>query len=155
MERLVEARRLDLEAYRLQDPKLAAEAFEGRIRVSADVVSERRELVFPPGSVRVPTDQPLGDLAIHLLEPQAADSFFQWGFFHDILSRTEYAESYAMEPLARQMLEADRDLRAEFEQRLDEDETFRESARARLSFFYRKTPYWDERYLLYPVARER
>ena len=154
MERTDEERRLTLDAYRLTDPTLAGEAYEGHVRVSAGLTVERREMIYPPGSVRVPTDQPLGDLAIHLLEPAAGDSFFQWGFFHEILSRTEYAEAYAMEPLAQQMLEADPQLRAEFEKRLENDEAFRDSARDRLNFFYEKTPYYDERYLLYPIARE-
>ena len=59
-----------------------------------------------------------------------------------------------MEPLARQMLEADPALAAEFETRLEDDEAFRDSARDRLYFFYGKTPYYDEQYLLYPIARE-
>ncbi|MFQ5527484.1 MAG: hypothetical protein ACE5GX_14620 [Thermoanaerobaculia bacterium] len=72
----------------------------------------------------------------------------------EVLSRTEYFEAYAMEPLARRMLAADPELRAEFEARLEADEEFRGGARARLDFFYQCTPYYDQRYLLYPVARE-
>jgi hypothetical protein len=154
MERIEQPRILDLEFYRLREPELASEAYEGHVRVTAASSVERLETTFPAGSVRVPTDQPLGDLAMHLLEPQAGDSFFQWGFFLEILSRTEYAEAYAMEPLAQQMLEEDPELKAEFEKRLEEDEAFRNDPRARLYFFYEKTPYYDQRYLLYPVARE-
>jgi hypothetical protein len=155
MERIDEARRLELETYRLVEPELATEAYEGHVRVTAELLVDRQEVTYPPGSVRISTDQPLGDLAMHLLEPASGDSFFQWGFFHEILSRTEYAEAYAMEPLAQQMLEADPALKAEFEKRLQDDEAFRNSARERLNFFYEKTPYYDQRFLLYPIARER
>ena len=48
-------------------------------------------------AVRVPTDQPLGDLAILLLEPAAPDSFFAWGFFNEILQPTEYVEGYVID----------------------------------------------------------
>jgi murein tripeptide amidase MpaA len=155
MERFDIERRVGVERYRFRGVDLADEPYEGRVRVEAEVVVESEEVTFPAGSVRVTTDQPLGDLVVYLLEPQAEDSFFQWGFFLEVLTRTEYAESYAMEPLAAQMLEADPGLRAEFERRLDEDEAFRKSPSDRLRFFYERTPYWDERYLLYPVARER
>ena len=49
--------------------------------------AERRRERFAPGSARVPTDQPLGDLAVLLLEPASPDSFFQWGFFPECCSR--------------------------------------------------------------------
>jgi hypothetical protein len=155
MERLDEERRVSVERYRLRGVDLADEPYEGRVRVEARVVVEEGEATFPAGSVRIATDQPLGDLAVYLLEPRAADSFFQWGFFLEILTRTEYAESYAMEPLARRMLDADPELRSEFEELLEKDEDFRKSSSDRLRFFYERTPYWDDRYLLYPVARER
>jgi hypothetical protein len=41
----------------------------------------------------ITTDQPLGDLAMVLLEPLSKD-FFRWGFFFFHLSGTEYIESY-------------------------------------------------------------
>ena len=58
-----------------------------------------------------------------------------------------------MEPLAARMLAEDASLAEEFRRRLATDPVFRGSPRARLDFFYRRTPYWDSRYLIYPVAR--
>ena len=52
------------------------------------------------------------------------------------------------------MLEADPVLRREFQARLKSDEEFRADADARLRWFYERTPYYDEQFLLYPVARE-
>ncbi len=155
METLSEAREIEAEVYRIEDAQLASSAYEGRIQVkSSTPKAARQRMLFPAGSVRIPTDQPLGDLAVLLLEPASRDSFFQWGFFLEIFSRTEYVERYVMEPLARQMLAEDPGLRAEFEARLAADREFRASAAQRLSWFYERTPYYDERYLLYPVARE-
>jgi hypothetical protein len=110
--------------------------------------------VFPPGSVRVPTDQPLGALATYLLEPESEDSFFAWGFFAEVLSRVEYMEPYAIAPMAERMLAGDPLLKAEFETRLKEDEAFAASPLRRLQFFYERSPFYDQRYLLYPVGRE-
>jgi hypothetical protein len=113
-----------------------------------------RDVTFGPGSVRVPTDQPLGDLAILLLEPEAPDSFFQWGFFHTALQRTEYAEAYILEPMAQRMLDSIPELRAEFEKRRRDDPAFAANPKARLDWFYRRTPFYDDQANLYPVARE-
>jgi hypothetical protein len=109
---------------------------------------------YPAGSWRVSSDQPLGTLAAVLLEPLSPDSFLQWGFFHSILQRTEYAEAYALEPLAEKMMAADPALAAEFRKKLTTDAVFRGSADERLRWFYSRTPYFDDRWLLYPVGRE-
>jgi hypothetical protein len=41
----------------------------------------------------------------------------------------------------------------EFERRLRTDSNFAKSPAARLDFFYRRHPSWDERLNLYPVYR--
>ena len=89
-----------------------------------------------------------------LLEPASPDSFFQWGFFLEVMQRTEYVEAYIMEPTAQAMLEADPDLEAEFRGKLLEDPEFAASPRDRLQWFYERTPYFDDRWNLYPVGRE-
>ncbi len=128
---------------------------EGRVPIVATGVShETRTATFPPGSVRVSTDQPLGALAAHLLEPESEDSLFAWGFFSEILQRVEYMEPYAIAPMAERMLADDPTLKAEFEKRLKEDEGFAASPLRRLQFFYERSPFYDDRYLLYPVGRE-
>ncbi len=152
---LPEAQTLEVEMYRVPEAKVGATAVEGRVLVDPGTpVLERRRETFPALTVRVPTDQPLGDLAIALLEPHAPDAFFRWGFFLGVLQPTEYAEAYIMVPTAERMLAEDPALRAAFEQRLAEDQQFAANPRARLRWFYERTPYADERVRLYPVARE-
>ena len=154
MERTDAPTTLDVEMYRLVAPRLDTEPLEGRVRVDAGAAIERRRETFPPGSVRVPFDQPLGVLAVLLLEPASPDSFFQWGFFHEILQRTEYAEAYVMEPTASRMLDADPALAEEFRKKLFDDPAFAGDADARLDWFFRRTEYHDSRWMLYPIARE-
>jgi hypothetical protein len=146
---------LTLEADRIIDPKLAAASFEGRVGVTATFKAERRRMRLPAGTVRVPTDQPLGDLAVLLLEPSSPDSFFQWGFFLEVLQPTEYVEAYIMAPMAEAMLREDPALRAEFEKKLAAEPDFAKSPRDRLQWFYTRTPFFDEAWRLYPVWRER
>jgi hypothetical protein len=154
-ETLKSAQTRTLEMYRLDSAKPAAQPFEGRHLMSAKVKGETRPETFPAGSIRVPTDQPLGDLAIALLEPESSDSLLAWGLFPEILQRTEYIEGYIIAPMAEQMLAADPKLKAEFEAQLAADEKFAKDPTARLQWFYERTRFYDDRYLLYPVGIER
>ena len=155
IEQITAPRDLEVDMYRLVDPKLKSEAFEGRVQFTTRAKIERRKERFAAGSWRVSTDQPLGQLASLLLEPESGDSFLQWGFFLSILQRTEYIESYIVEPLAEKMLADDPKLAEEFRRKVAGDAAFRADSTARLRWFYERSPYWDERWLLYPVARER
>jgi hypothetical protein len=159
MESLPAARTMTLEMYRLVNPQAQTNSgfhpFEGRHALKTGVKAEARQETFPAGSVRVPADQPLGDLAVALLEPQSNDSFLAWGFFLEILQRTEYIEGYVMAPLAERMLATDSKLKAEFESRLAADAKFAADPSARMKWFYERSPYYDDRYLLYPVGLER
>lgn len=153
VERTSAPREVEAEMYRVTDFKLGA-PFEGHVTVTPTLAVERRRELFPAGSARVTADQPLAELAALLLEPASPDSFFQWGFFLEVLSRTEYVEAYVMEPMGAAMLAEDPALKAEFEQRLKQDPAFAASPAERLQWLYRRTPFADERHGLYPVARE-
>jgi hypothetical protein len=155
LETLTAPRTLALELYRIANPKPAALPNEGRHSVTAEVKAERHTETFPAGSVRVTTDQPLGDLVVAMLEPQSRESLFAWGFFPEILQRTEYIEGYVIAPLAEKMLAEDPRLKAEFEARLAADPEFAKNPTARLQWFYERTRFADERYLLYPIGVER
>jgi hypothetical protein len=155
MEIAATPRLVAVEMLRLKSPKIAGEAAEGHVAISvAEVAPERRDWTFPLGSARVSVDQPLGDLVVLLLEPQSSESFFAWGMVPEVLTRVEYIEPYAIAPLADRMLAADPALKAAFEARLAVDPAFAGDPRARLAWFYERTPFYDDRYLLYPIARE-
>jgi hypothetical protein len=103
--------------------------------------------------VYISTDQPLGDLAMVLLEPKSKDSFLSWGFFDPIFQRTEYIEAYVVEPTIIKMLEESPELQKEFNEKKATDTVFANDPNAIYTWFYSKTKYYDERYLLYPVGR--
>ena len=160
IEQLTEPLTTHAEVYHLPDAGIAEPSgwtpnpFEGHIRIDpGKPVKQVIETTFPAGSYRINTDQPLGELLVLMLEPQAPDSFLQWGFFLEIFTRTEYAEAYVMEPLAQKMLDNDAGLKQRFEEKLASDDEFAVSPRQRLMWFYEQTPFYDEQYLLYPVAR--
>jgi len=145
----------ELDHYRLVDPVASATPFEGRHTMTTRVQSQFTQLTLPAGTVRVSTDQPLGDLAIALLEPEHLDSLAAWGFVPEILTRTEYIEGYVIAPLAERLLEEDPQLKAEFEAKLQAEPDFANDPEARLQWFYQRSPYFDQEYLRYPVVIER
>jgi hypothetical protein len=139
--------------YRFSAVTYAALPFEGRVRIaSLEAKAVREDLNFPAGSMLVPMNQPRAHLIAHLLEPLAPDSLVKLGLGDGFMSRAEYAEPRVLEAKARAMLAADVALRAEFDAKLA-DPIFAASSDARLNFFYQRTPYFDQNYLRYPVAR--
>jgi murein tripeptide amidase MpaA len=155
METLTAPRTVSVEMLRLDDPVVSQTTNEGHVPITVGKVTpRRRDWVYPAGSVRISTDQPLGDVVVLLLEPQSSESFFAWGMFPEVLNRVEYIEGYAIAPLAEKMLAADPELKSQFEAKLAADPAFAKDQDARLSWFYERTPFYDDRYRLYPVGRE-
>ena len=159
MDIITQPREVSVEMYRItghvfEDDNHIMQPFEGHVQVTGTTKTESRKQLFPAGSVYITTDQPLGDLAMMLLEPTSKDSYFSWGFFHSIFQRTEYMEAYVMEPMAKKMLADSPALQKEFEEKKAADKAFANNQNAILTWFYSKTKYYDDRYLLYPVGRE-
>lgn len=152
LRRLTAPATLEVDSYRLTEPRWQAAPFEGRhpLAVKAERIRGQRR-AYPAGSVVVPMDQASSAVAAHLLEPQGLDSFVAWGFFDSIFEQKEYAEAYVMEKLSREMLAKDPNLRAEFERALA-DPNFAASPVRRLDFFFRRSPWWDDRIGQYPVG---
>jgi len=125
--------------------------FEGRFRVSASFEYIPAINVDLDGWYQVNTQQKSGELAVHLLHPEAPDSFFSWGEFNTIFQRTEYMENYALIPYARQMLKDNPKLALAFDKKINNDKEFAKDADARLNWLYEHSPFYDQAYLKYPI----
>ncbi len=150
---LAETQMIEIGSYRFHDIEWAKEPWEGRHRLNFSMEESRETREFPVGSAVVITNQRTNQIVAHLLEPKAPDSFIRWGFFNTIYSQKEYFESYVMERIAREMLDESPELRIEFDSLLAADTVFASSPRQRLTFFYERSPYWDQTVKLYPVGR--
>jgi hypothetical protein len=142
-----------VQTFRATKATPGASTFEGRTAMTLEGAwaDERRDV--PAGSLFVPIAQPRARLLMTLLEPASPDALVTWGFFNAAFERKEYMEDYVAEDVAREMLARDPAVKAAFEKRLAEDPAFARSPQARLDFFYRRHPAWDERLNLYPVYR--
>jgi Zinc carboxypeptidase len=143
----------DVETFRATKASFSPSPSEGRTTVTIDGSwgSEHRDV--PAGSLYVPIAQPGSRLILALLEPQSSDSFAAWGFFNVAFEVREYMEAYVNEQVAEEMLAKDPALAAEFKRRLANDSKFAADPEARLEFFYRHHPSWDDHYRLYPIFR--
>jgi hypothetical protein len=143
---------LTVRSYRFRDVSWQEQPYEGRHPLDFQVESIREERELPAGTWVVDLRQRAARVAIHVLEPQAPDSYVQWGFFDPIFSRTEYVESYVIEAMAREMLARDPDLARQLEAAKAADPEFAGDPRAIRDWFYRRTPYCDDRVNIYPVG---
>lgn len=73
VEPVAASRRVELDMVRLSNVKLGAPS-EGHVPLTAEFRHEGRTVTMPPGSVRVPSDQPLALVAAALLEAESPDS---------------------------------------------------------------------------------
>ncbi|WP_350635119.1 M14 family metallopeptidase [Pseudoalteromonas sp. GW168-MNA-CIBAN-0100] len=148
--KLVGANTQPLKVAKVADYTFDKAPFEGRFRVSASFDYVPAINVDLDGWYQVNTQQKAGELAVHLLHPEAPDSFFAWGEFNTIFQRTEYMENYALIPFARQMLKDNPKLALKFDEKL-KDKSFASDADARLNWLYEQSPFYDQAYLKYPI----
>lgn len=142
-----------IETFRGEKMKFAAAPFENHqsLQIEGTWKPETRDLL--PGALFVPIAQPKARLIMAMLEPRAPDSLLAWGEFNIAFELKEYMEQYVAEEVAREQLAANPALNDEFQRKLKDDADFAKSTTARLQFFTRRHPSWDERFNLYPIFR--
>jgi Zinc carboxypeptidase len=150
--RLTNPLKEEFETYRFESVTFPTVPFESRFQPRFKEVQIREERTLPAGTAIISTAQTGTRLLVQLLEPDAPDSLAHWGFFNAVFETKEYFEDYALEPIAKKMLEDRPALKAEFEERL-KDPGFADSPRARLQFFHDRSRYADSRLNKYPVVR--
>ena len=142
-----------VQSFRAASKTFSAAPVEGHqtLAITGEWAADRTTL--GKGALFVPIRQPRSRLVMALLEPHAPDSLLAWGWFNNHFESKEYMEAYVAEAVAREMLAADPALREAFNKRLAEDQDFAASPSARLGFFYRRHPSYDQALDRYPVMR--
>jgi len=154
IERLAQDRLADVELQRFRHVSWSPFPFEGHHRLNFDVERETQlHRTIPKGWFLVPMHTRDARLALNLLEPEAPDSLVRWGLFDTIFEQKEDYSDYLMEKLAQQMLRRDPALKSDFDARLATDPDFARNPRARLNFFYVRSPYFETDKNVYPVLR--
>jgi hypothetical protein len=141
------------EFYKFSEVKLSPRSFEGRQLPSFNVNEFSKEVTINHGDLIISTNQKNFIPLVYLLEPKSPDSFVKWGFLNSIFEQKEYFEDYSMEPIAKEMLMNDSNLKAEFEKKIAQDEKFRNNPYQRLNFIYERSPYYDSNLNVYPIYK--
>jgi len=144
---------LKVESYRFSNPQWSNFPFEGRNRLSVKTEKYVERRAYPAGSALISLQQPTARIIALLLEPQSSDSFLTWGFFNAIFEQKEYAETYVMEKIARQMIEKRPDLLPQFQAWKEKNPQMDKDQWMQLNWFYQHSPYFDQNLNKYPVGR--
>jgi hypothetical protein len=154
LHRFTKEMKLKVEKYKFdEEPVWQRRPYESRIAVSVKYNSFFEDVVIPEGIYAAFSDQRTFRVLVNLLEPKAPDSFVYWGFFNSIFERKEYFEDYVMEKYALEMIENDPDLKISFMEKVSSDSAFANDPNKRLEYFYRRSPYFDQSWNVYPIMR--
>lgn len=144
----------EAQVYYISEYETSTVAYEGHYpHYKTEVRTETEEVVLPAGSLLVPTGQPGIRYLMEVLEPQGADSFFNWNAFDAILQQKEHFSPYVFEEEAAALLAADAELRAAFDARKASDAKFAAKWYTQLDFIYKRSDHYEGNHLRYPVVR--
>ncbi|MFW5974731.1 MAG: M14 family metallopeptidase [Bacteroidota bacterium] len=152
--RLAERDSLMTEHYHFTNYSWRSSPYEGRMTMpQREYRSVKANHFYPEGTAVVPLNQRTARVIAQILEPSAPDSYVFWGFFNAFFEQKEYAESYVMEKEARKMLQERPGMKQAFETWKEENPEAAKNQWAQLNWFYKQSPYWDEKKDVYPVGR--
>ncbi len=150
--RLAEPVTLTVDTWRFADPSWGERPYEGRHQARFELEPVTVQRTFPAGAAVVDMAQPAARAAVHGLDPRGPDSFAAWGFFDAVMTRVEYVESYVIERIMKEMVAADPDLAAAFDDAKAADPDLASDPWRIRQWFYERTPYHDAQAFVYPVG---
>jgi hypothetical protein len=143
-----------VQAYKIANFDTKKTAYEGHYKHdNTTVTSVKENMPFRKGDYLILTNQPAKRYLLETLEPQAPDSFFNWNFFDTILQQKEYFSPYVFEETAKDMLDNNPELKANFEKKKESDKSFSANWYAQLNWLYEHSSHAEKAYLQYPVYR--
>lgn len=149
-----ESKEILIDTYKFSNQKWRSSSFEGKQGLSKfDLEEVQKKIRFEAGAMVVPVHQRALKVLVYLLEPKADNSLASWGFFNSSMERKEYAETYVMEKMAREMIVKDPKLLEEFEQWKTDKPGVEQNQWAQTMWFFAKTKYWDQKKDIYPVGK--
>lgn len=154
LEQLSTDKEMEVETYIIEDYTSSPRPYEGHyLHKDVEVRVERQTVQYRAGDYVVYTQQPSKRFIVETLEPQAADSYFNWNFFDGILMQKEHYSAYVWEGTASEILKTDAALKVRFEDKKRHDKDFASDPTAQLEYLYKESKYHEPSYCRYPVGR--
>jgi len=142
------------EVYYIKDYATVSQPYEGHyLHYDTEVAKQREEVKVNKGDYLVPVFQEASRYVIETLEPKSVDSYFNWGFFDQILQQKEWFSAYAFEEIAENILSEDSTLSASYEKMKQTDAAFAKSSFSQLYYIYKNSKYFEKGFKRYPVYR--
>lgn len=155
LEKLTEARLLEVEYYQISHTNTRPGPYEGHMfHDEVELQSFTMSYQASAGDYLLSLAQPGARYAIESLEPQAHDSFFRWGFFNSVLEKKETYSDYVFEDEAQRLLEAEPALKEKFTAWKQANPKLLEQQEAVLDFIFANCErYREPEWRRYPIMR--
>ncbi|PQJ78595.1 M14 family metallopeptidase [Polaribacter porphyrae] len=138
----------------IKDFKTRKLPYEGHyLHYNTTVSSSTENVNFKKGDLYISTNQKGIRYLLETLESEATDSFFNWNFFDTILQQKEGYSAYVFEDIAEKYLVENTELKKQFEDKLNDDETFSKNPRMQLNFIYKNSPHYEKAHLRLPIFK--
>jgi hypothetical protein len=115
--------------------------------------SEKQKVQYYAGDLLIPVRQEKIKYILEMFEPKAADSFFRWNFFDNILDQREYFSSYGFEENALKYLNDHPDFKAKFQEKQKANPEFAKNHRAQLAYIYNNSEWAEKSWKRYPAGK--
>lgn len=154
MKQLATDTKIKVEMYYIADMKTGTRPYEGHYQHSAVKVNAvTQDIQFYAGDYVVYVNQPTNRYILETLEPQAADSFFNWNFFDSVLGQKEGYSAYVFEDTGAELLKKNPELKQKLEAEKAKNPDLAKSASAQLDFVYKNSDYYEKTHMRYPIGR--
>ena len=141
-------------AYHIDNYETVQHPYEKHyLHKNVEVTPSNISIRFYAGDYYIPLNQAAKRYIVETLEPTAPDAFFAWNYFDGILQQKEGYSAYVFEDIAAKLLKEDSVLKKQLDEKRKSDPVFAADAGAQLDFVYKRSPYFEQSYLRYPVYR--
>lgn len=144
------------EVYKIASYNTRKSAYEGHyLHFNTSVEAITQEVTIRKGGYIVALESNKEGLRylLETLEPAAVDSFFNWNYFDTILQQKEGFSPYVWEDYALDFLKTHPEIREEFEKKKVNEPSFSNNWYAQLDWIHKKSPYYEDAHLKYPIVR--
>lgn len=141
---------IQVEAYYIGDYETSESPYEGHyLHKNTKTTTTHFQYEAKKGDLLIPLGTENDYFLMSVLEPDAVDSYFNWNFFDEILSRKEYFSPYVFEEKAIEILEKNPELKADYQSKKADFKSRWEA----LDYIYRNSELYEKTYKLHPVFR--
>jgi len=154
LDRLTDDQTIKVTGYKVVSYQSSTTPYEGHhMKKNIQLENITIERTFYKGDVMVKTGTRYDRFLATVLEPACNDSYFAWGFFDSMLQQKEWFSDYVWEDKAYEILENDEKLRYDFQKQKLQDTGFANNSWEQLYFIYKRSAYFEPRYMEYPIYR--